>query len=92
MNFHPFLRKDGSSKIEIGHHITTSISEGDEYSWVYRDKNQKKRYNEWKLFANWLIDEERDTYEVDLTYLYGILDQAKELLEESRNEPKGFYG
>lgn len=36
------LRKDGSSKIEIGHHITTSISEGDEYSWVYRDKNQKR--------------------------------------------------
>ncbi|PKY30613.1 hypothetical protein RhiirB3_392711 [Rhizophagus irregularis] len=41
------LEKDGSSnkenhEIEIAHHIITSISEGDEYSWVYRDKNQKK--------------------------------------------------
>ncbi|GBC35839.2 ATP-dependent DNA helicase PIF1 [Rhizophagus irregularis DAOM 181602=DAOM 197198] len=33
-------------------------------------------------------DEEEDMYEADLTYLHGILDKAKELLENSRNKPK----
>ena len=41
------LEKDESNKenleLEVGHHTITMISEGDGYSWVYRNKNQKKK-------------------------------------------------
>ncbi|EXX62072.1 hypothetical protein RirG_165060 [Rhizophagus irregularis DAOM 197198w] len=39
-------KKDESNKenleIEVSNHVITLISEGDGYSWVYRNKNQKK--------------------------------------------------
>ena len=42
------LEQDGSSnkenhEFEIGYQIIASISEGDGYSWVYRNKNQKRK-------------------------------------------------
>ncbi|CAG8744961.1 5988_t:CDS:1, partial [Cetraspora pellucida] len=30
-------------EFEIGRHIVSLVSDGDGYSWIYRDKNQKKR-------------------------------------------------
>ncbi|CAG8486447.1 24256_t:CDS:2, partial [Gigaspora margarita] len=33
-------------------------------------------------------DEEQDAYELELAYLYEVLDKTKKLLEESRNKPK----
>jgi hypothetical protein len=29
-------------EIEVSNHVITLISEGDGYSWIYRNKNQKK--------------------------------------------------
>ncbi|CAG8812314.1 20667_t:CDS:2, partial [Cetraspora pellucida] len=68
------FRQENSSNREPSNHEPSSIQ-------IIQKSINETEYNE--------NNKEQHDYEVEIAYLHEILDKTKELLEESRNKPKG---